>query len=80
MAPIPTSAATRTSTPTDGSRSAATEPRSEPRPPPNVKRGASVPPDVPLPSAMDQETNFIAHRKRAAPPTIRAERRSSMLP
>ena len=34
--------------------------------PPIVNSGASVPPDVPLPSAMDQERNFMPQRNRIA--------------
>jgi hypothetical protein len=44
-----------------------------------VKRGASVPPEVPLPSEIDQETNFSAASKSRASPPTSAERMWSML-
>ena len=48
--------------------------RSAPSAPPIVNSGASVPPDVPLPSAIDHEMNFITHRndQRARPRSGRA--------
>ena len=57
-AAMPTSAATRRSIPASGSAQAASAPRAAPRPPPIVKSGASVPPDVPLPSESAHETNL----------------------
>ena len=43
-------------------------PSAAPSPPPMVNSGASVPPEVPLPSEIDQETNFSTHEhdQRAA--------------
>ena len=37
-----------------------------PAAPPIVSKGASVPPDVPLPRALDHATNFIVTRNRIA--------------
>ena len=48
--------------------------RGAPRPPPIVKSGASVPPDVPLPSEIAHETNFSAQRSARA---LRPARRSA---
>src|SRR5215469_13606946 len=65
-AAMPTSAAILTSTPASGTSHWAAAPQAAPSPPPMVNRGASVPPEVPLPSEIDQETNFIAHRNTTA--------------
>ncbi len=43
-------------------------PSAAPSPPPMVKSGASVPPDVPLPSAIAHETSFRAHSRSTARP------------
>ena len=64
IAAMPTSAASRGSTPAAGSVATAATPSSPPSPPPIVKRGASVPPDVPLPSDTDHDTIF--HRQSDA--------------
>src|SRR5690348_12694948 len=62
IAAIPTSAATRMSTPNEGTITVASEPSNDPMPPPIVKSGASVPPLVPLPSEMDHEMNFAKQK------------------
>src|SRR6218665_432172 len=79
MAAMPTSAAMRTSTPSPGTSHTANAPSAEPSPPPMVKRGASVPPEVPLPSAMDHEMNFSRQKTSAAVPTRWPEMMASML-
>src|SRR5689334_24749042 len=58
MAAIPTSAATRTSTCKLGQSATIAPPPASPSAPPIVHNGASVPPDVPLESEIDHETNF----------------------
>ena len=44
-----------------------------------VKRGASVPPEVPLPSEMHQEMNFTTQRMATARMVRSPERMLSML-
>src|SRR5262245_53856777 len=61
IAAIPTSAASRGSTSSQGASDEIALPITAPTPPPIVKSGASVPPDVPLPSEIDQDTNFSEH-------------------
>ena len=51
------------------SSACSTCPISTPSAPPMVKSGASVPPDVPLPSATDHEINFNAQKTASAVPT-----------
>src|SRR5687768_10800117 len=63
---MPTSAAMRASTPRAGASEAHTVPNIDPRAPPMVSSGASVPPEVPLPRAMDQDRNFMPQRNAAA--------------
>src|SRR6478735_4145556 len=58
MAAMPTSAPMRGSMPSDGATNAAPAASAAPRPPPSVNSGASVPPEVPEPSEIDQETPF----------------------
>ena len=60
IAAMPTSAAMRASTCRHGAQRSSPAPSSAPSPPPIVKSGASVPPEVPLPSAIAQETNLNA--------------------
>ncbi len=76
---MPTSAAMRTSTPSPGKSAMMAAPSAEPSPPPNVNKGASVPPEVPLPSAMAQERSFHPQNTRAARPASVPARRCSML-
>ena len=64
---MPTIAAIRKSTPPPGNNQRTACPNTTPSPPPMVSSGASVPPDVPLPSEMHHERNFIEHKKAAAP-------------
>ena len=71
---MPTSAPMRTSMPRCGAAAAAPAASAPPSPPPMVKRGASVPPEVPLPSEMHQETNFIAQSTISAVSVKSAER------
>ncbi len=78
-AAMPTSAAMRGSSPAQGKRWVRPSPSAAPKPPPTVKRGASVPPEVPLPSATAQEMNFATHSATTAQPTMRPERMSVML-
>src|SRR5437588_11652804 len=59
IAAIPTSAQMRGSMPNLGNCTASSSPRKTPQAPPMVNSGANVPPDVPLPREMDQESNFI---------------------
>ena len=44
-----------------------------------VNNGASVPPEVPLPRAIDQETNLSTERINSARPARLPERKSWML-
>ena len=76
---MPTSAAMRGSTPRCGKLRATTSPRRPPSAPPMVKSGASVPPEVPLPSEIDQEMNLRPPRKSSASPAMSPERMRSML-
>ena len=68
MAAIPTSAQIRGSMPNLGNWMTSSSPRKTPQPPPMVKSGANVPPDVPLPSEIDQETNFMKQSSSTASP------------
>jgi hypothetical protein len=54
-------------------------PISAPSAPPMVNNGASVPPDVPLPSAIDHDRNFITHRNASACRVSWPDTMSSML-
>src|SRR5690349_9564704 len=64
MADIPTSAASVIVTPECGKMLIQAMPSSAPVAPPMVSSGASVPPEVPLPSATDHEINFIRHKEK----------------
>ena len=76
IAVMPTSAPTRGSMPACGSDARAhPAASSQPMPLPNVISGASVPPDVPLPSAIAHDTNFTT-TGRAAPARERAGERT----
>ena len=57
----------RGSMPSCGAIATNPAPASAPSAPPIVNNGASVPPEVPLPSAIDHEMNFITHRNASAP-------------
>jgi len=56
------------------------EPRAKRRPEPatDVKSGASVPPDVPLPRYSDHERNLSTTRSSSTFPTMSPERIASM--
>jgi len=62
-----------------GARWAATAAEPAPKPPPIVKSGASVPPEVPLPSAIDHEKSFQTQSQIIAPPTRSPDTMRSML-
>src|SRR5690349_25065856 len=62
MADMPISAAIGRPMCADGKTSTSTEPAIAPQAPPMVNKGASVPPEVPLPSAIAQETNLNSER------------------
>ncbi len=78
-AAMPTRAAMRTSTPSCGRTAIAAAPSTDPSAPPSVKSGARVPPEVPLPSAIDQERSFHRQNTSAARPASDPESRWSML-
>ncbi len=78
-AAMPTRAATRMSMPECGRAQAATAPMAEPIPPPIVKRGASVPPEVPVPSEIDQDTSLATQKTTTAVPARSPDRMRSML-
>ena len=63
IAVMPTSAPTRGSMPACGAIAITAAVSSQPSPLPNVSSGASVPPEVPLPSAIAHDTNFAAHER-----------------
>src|SRR5438045_7564239 len=79
IAAMPTSAAMRMSMPHEGNRRAAPAPSSAPIAPPIVNSGASVPPLVPLPSAIDQDMNFHRHSVATKPSVSLFEMMSEML-
>src|SRR3954454_579154 len=65
-AAMPTSAATPKLIPVLGDNQSRAAPNKAPMPAPSVAKGASVPPDVPLPSEIDQEMNFMAQSQAMA--------------
>ena len=79
IAAMPTRAAIRGSAPAAGSTCPSAWPHTSPSPPPIVSSGASVPPEVPLPSEMHHETNFSEHKQAAAPRAKSPESKSVML-
>src|SRR5690606_25911152 len=58
MADIPTKPASGNTTPDSGKKYSKPVPKIAPVAPPMVNNGASVPPEVPLPSAMAQDKNL----------------------
>ena len=79
MPAMPTSAAIRKLMPLSGEIQCIACPHTTPNPPPMINSGASVPPDVPLPSEIDHERNFIVHKKAAAPMATSPVSRREML-
>ena len=65
-AAMPTSAASRGSRCSHGAQRAAARPSSAPSAPPMVNSGASVPPEVPLPSAIYHDRNFSRNSDASA--------------
>ena len=64
IAAIPTNAVKGIEISALGKNCKINKPINEPVAPPIVKSGASVPPEVPLPNAIDQETNFKRQSER----------------
>src|SRR4051812_19052135 len=76
---MPTRAATLASIVWNRGKLLRSEPQIAPRPPPIVNSGASVPPDVPLPSATDQEISLEKKKKIKTGPDSEPSRMCSIL-
>src|SRR4051794_15110473 len=79
MAAIPTRAEIRMSSVRKKTDPLSSAPEMDPMPPPIVNSGASVPPDVPLPSAIDQEISLAKQKKAKIVPDSEPSRMCSML-